>query len=358
MSRARVRRPAVATALVATVLTAAAMAGAGAVAGCSPGGEEGLRVGLAYDIGGRGDRAFNDAAAAGLDRVRRELAGSLGDVRELTARVRESEKDKYDRLKLLCEAGFGVVIAVGYEYAGVDAADGPLARAARECPETRFAIVDDARVSAPNVVSLVFAEEQGSFLVGVVAGRRTRTGRVGFVGGCENALIRKFAAGFRAGVAAVRPSAPVDVRYLHGDKLPCPGFTAAAQAREVAGQLYDGGADIVYHAAGGSGLGVFEAARDRGRLAIGVDTDQYATVGEELRRVVLTSMVKRVDTAVFTVVSEVVHGRFAPGQRRFDLSVGGVGYATSGGRINDLVPELEAYKKKIIDGSVIVPTNP
>ncbi|HET8683850.1 MAG TPA: BMP family ABC transporter substrate-binding protein, partial [Micromonosporaceae bacterium] len=190
---ARVRRPAVATALAATAL-AAVLAGTGAVAGCSPGGDEGLRVGLAYDIGGRGDRAFNDAAAAGLDRVRRELAGSLGDVRELTARARESEKDKYDRLKLLCEAGFGVVIAVGYEYAGVDAVDGPLARAAGECPETRFAIVDDARVSAPNVVSLVFAEEQGSFLVGVVAGRRTRTGRVGFVGGCENALIRKFAA--------------------------------------------------------------------------------------------------------------------------------------------------------------------
>lgn len=348
-----IRRAAAAAALAVATLVATGLAG-----GCSSGGDEGLRVGLAYDIGGRGDRAFNDAAAAGLDRVRAELAGSLGDVRELTARTRESEEDKYDRLKLLCEAGFGVVIAVGYEYAGVDAADGPLARAAGECPDTRFAIVDDARVSAPNVVSLVFAEEQGSFLVGVVAGRRTRTGRVGFVGGCENALIRKFAAGFRAGVAAVRPSAPVDVRYLHGDKLPCPGFTAPGQAREVAGKLYDGGADIVYHAAGGSGLGVFEAARDRGTLAIGVDTDQYQAVDEDLRPVILTSMVKRVDTAVFTVVSEVVQGRFAPGQRRFDLAVGGVGYATSGGRIDALVPELQAYRRKIIDGVVIVPTNP
>jgi len=114
---------------------------------------------------------------------------------------------------------------------------------------------------------------------------------------------------------------------------------------------------VIYHAAGAAGLGVFEAARDRTAMAIGVDSDQYLTVGPDVRGVIITSMVKRVDTAVFDFVAGVTQGRFSSGIRRFDLASGGVGYATSGGRIDDLVPELETYRKKIIDGSLIVPTN-
>jgi basic membrane protein A len=326
-------------------------------AGCDlgGGGGTGLRVGLAYDIGGRGDKSFNDAAAAGMARVRAELRGAVSEVRELAARENESDEDKYDRLKLLCDAGFGAVIAVGYAYAGTNPEDGPLARAAKECPDTRFAIVDAAGVPGSNVAGLVFAEEQGSFLVGVVAARRTRTGRVGFIGGCENSLIGKFAAGYRAGVSAAAPGTALDVRYLAGDESPCPGFTARDEARDLAGAIYDGGADVVYHAAGASGIGLFEAARDRNAMAIGVDSDQYLTVGPDLRSVIITSMVKRVDTAVFGFVADVAQGRFVPGPRRFDLAGGGVGYATSGGRIDDLVPELEAYRQKIIEGTVTVP---
>ena len=327
-------------------------------AGCGVRGEgdDGLRVGLAYDIGGRGDKSFNDAAAAGMERVRAELRGAVSEVRELAAREDETEKDKYERLKLLCDAGFDVVIAVGYVYAGAHPDDGPVARAAKECPETRFAIVDDAGVPGPNVAGLVFAEEQGSFLVGVVAARRSRTGRVGFIGGCENSLIGKFAAGYQAGVRAAAPETVVDVKYLAGDESPCPGFTAREEARDLAGATYDAGADVVYHAAGASGIGVFEAARDRGAMAIGVDSDQYLTVGPDLRGVIITSMVKRVDTAVYGFVADVAQGRAPAGIRRYDLASGGVGYATSGGRIDDLVAELEAYRTKIIEGSVTVPT--
>jgi basic membrane protein A len=350
--------------LYAGALAAIAVVSAYAVAACAGGG---LRVGLAYDIGGRGDKSFNDAAAVGLDRVRSELAGKVGQVRELSARNHESEQDKYERLKLLCGADFDVVIAVGYEYAGADAANGPLLRAAKECPDTLFAIVDDARVSAPNVADLVFADEQGSFLVGAAAALKTATGRVGFIGGCPNAVIRRFEAGFRAGVAAGRAGqaagaggeVAVSVRYLAGDERPCPGFTDPGGAEQAATDLYTVGADIVFHAAGASGEGLFRAAAaGPERWAIGVDSDQYVTVGPPLRDVILTSMVKRVDVAVFDLVKGVTDGSFTPGAHRFDLAGGGVGYATSGGRIDDIVPRLQELRQEIINGSRSVPVVP
>ncbi|HET6212009.1 MAG TPA: BMP family ABC transporter substrate-binding protein [Micromonosporaceae bacterium] len=330
-----------------------------AAAGACTNNGAGLRVGLAYDVGGRGDKAFNDAAAAGLDRVRAELAGQVGPVRELAAREHETEKDKYDRLKLLCNAGFGVVIAVGYEYAGAEPATGPLARAAKECPNTRFAIVDDARVVADNVAGLVFADEQGAFLVGAAAALKSASKHVGFVGACRTAVIARFEAGFRAGAVAARPGTTVTSSYLAPDQLPCPGFADPDGARAAADELYAHGADVVFHATGGSGTGVFQsAAAAPKRWAIGVDTDQYVTVGAPLNAVILTSMVKRVDTAVFDFVRDAADGRFTAGERRFDLAAGGVGYATSGGHVDDIVPELSGYQKQIVDGAIVVPAVP
>lgn len=345
-----------ATRLVYAGALAVAVLAAAAVVACS--GSDGLKVALAYDVGGRGDKSFNDAAAAGLDRVRAELGGRVGQARELAARENESENDKYDRLKLLCGAGFDVVVAVGYEYAGADPEAGPLARAAKECGQTRFAIVDDARVRAPNVASLVFADEQGSFLVGAAAGLKSRTGRVGFVGGCDNVVIGRFEAGYRAGVREVRPGATVTATYLSPDRLPCPGFSDPDAGKRAADNLYGGGTDVVFQAAGGSGLGVFQAANESpgSRMAIGVDSDQYQTVPPPLRDTILTSMVKHVDTAVFDVVRSVVDNRFSAGEHRYDLASGGVGYATSGGRVDDISAQLEGYKEKIISGSVVVPT--
>jgi hypothetical protein len=160
-----------------------------------------LKVGLAFDIGGRGDKSFNDAAAAGLDRAKSELNVEVKDLERRPTRARTTSSSG---LKLLCTGGFNPVIAVGFVYAGADPKTGPLAKAANDCPDTKFAIIDDQSVTLPNVAGLVFAEEQGSFLVGVAAALKAKSGTVGFVGGCDVPLIHKFEAGFKAGAAAAQ----------------------------------------------------------------------------------------------------------------------------------------------------------
>jgi basic membrane protein A len=323
--------------------------------GASAPAKKAVKVGLAYDIGGRGDKSFNDAAAAGLERVKTDLNV---DVKELAAAVNETESDKLARLTLLCQGGYNPVIAVGFVYAGADAANGPLAKAAKTCPQTKFAIIDDASVQADNVANLTFAEEQGSFLVGVAAALKSKTGTVGFVGGCDVPLIKKFEAGYVAGAKAAKPDAKVSVNYLSTPADKCSGFNDAAKGETSAGGLYDGGADVVYQAAGGSGAGVFKAAKAKGKLAIGVDSDQYNTAGPEVKDVIITSMLKRVDTAVFNFVKDTGNGNFTKGQTVFDLKADGVGYSTSGGKIDDIKAQLEDYKSKIIAGTIKVPTTP
>ena len=338
----------VALALALTGLTA------GSLAACASGG---LKVGLAYAAGGPGDHGFNDSAFSGLNKARTELSGSISTVKALTARPDESEATEYDRLTLLCEAGYNPVIAVGFSYAGRNPATGPLARAAKQCPNTEFAIVDDDTVQARNVANLVFADEQGSFLMGVVAANKTATGSVGFVGACPEPVITRFLAGYQAGARAVRPGVHVDVAYLSNQAGTC-DFTDVDKARSAAVRLYSGGTDIVFQVAGGAGVGVFEAAHDSGHLAIGVDADQYQTVDQKLRPVIVTSMVKHVDVAVFDFIKSVVQGRFTRGVHRYDLAGGGIGYATSGGQITDLIPTLDTYRQEIISGAITVPTTP
>ncbi|MDT4987866.1 MAG: basic rane protein [Micromonosporaceae bacterium] len=313
-----------------------------------------VKVGLAYDIGGTGDKSFNDAAAAGLEKAKKELSIST---RELEASKDETDNDKYSRLKLLCDSGYNPVIAVGFVYAG-DPTTGPLAKAATECPNTKFAIVDDATVSKPNVANLVFAEEQGSYLVGAAAALKSKTGHIGFVGGCLVDLIKKFQAGYEAGARAVKADIVIDVKYLSTVADKCSGFNDPAKGQVSAEGAYDAGADIVYQAAGGSGSGVFKAAKDKGKLAIGVDSDQYKTVSPDLRDVILTSMLKRVDTAVYQFVKDTGTGAFRAGTTTFDLKADGVGYALSGGKVDDIKSKLDDYKQQIIDGTITVPTKP
>ncbi len=314
-----------------------------------------LKVGLAYDIGGRGDKSFNDAAAAGLERAKSELDI---EVKELSAATTETETDKYERLKLLCTGDYNPVIAVGFIYAGNDPKVGPVAKAAKDCPNTKFAIVDDASATAPNVANLVFAEEQGSYLVGAAAAMKSKTGTVGFVCGCVVDLIKKFEAGYVAGAKAVNPSVQVKSNYLSTLADKCSGFNDPAKGQTAADGLYDQGADIVYQVAGGSGTGVFRAAKAKGKLAIGVDSDQYNTVEAGLRDVIITSMLKRVDVAVFEFVKSVGEDKFTAGRLVFDLKREGVGYSTSGGKIDDIKSTLEDYRKQIIDGKITVPTKP
>lgn len=313
-----------------------------------------LMVGLAYDTGGRGDRSFNDSAYAGVEAAIAEFGGEVEEVSP-----NDDGSNRADLLAQLAEAGYNPVIAVGFAY------DDTIGEVAADYPETTFAQVDgsatlpDGTSKGENVTGLLFAEEQGSFLAGVAAALKSDANHIGFVGGVETPLIQKFEAGYAAGARTVKPDIVVDVSYISpaGDFT---GFSDPARGQIVAQGMYDAGADIVYHAAGGSGQGVFEAAAAAGKRAIGVDSDQYQTVDDPaLQAVIMTSMLKRVDNAVESFIGDHVDGSVQGGTDIVnDLSTEGVGLATSGGFIDDIADQLDDYRQQIIDGSITVPTTP
>ncbi len=267
---------------------------------------------------------------------------------EATAQPGESEDASAARLRRLVAQGNNPIIAVGSTYANA------VKSVARANPQVRFAIVDDDTVALPNVTPLVFAEEQGSFLVGAAAALKTTTCKVGFVGGVDNPVIQKFEAGYTQGVKAVAPDAQVDARYISpaGDTT---GFDDATRGAEIATREYDGGADIAFAAAGESNQGVFAAAQTANKKAIGVDSDQYNSPQlAPLNQVIMTSMIKRVDVAVYDYINAVSKNDLATLPQRFDLEVDGVGYSESGGQIDDVTSQLDAYKAAIISGQVRV----
>lgn len=304
-------------------------------------------VGIVFDITGRGDKSFNDAAAAGLDQAKAEFGLT---VEESTP---TGDGDRAQRVDGLAQKD-GLVVTVGFLFGDA------LKISAPNYPDTYFAIVDEV-VDQPNVASLTFAEEQGSFLVGVAAALKSQSGHIGFIGGVQTELIQKFEAGFTAGAKAVNPDIVVDVRYLT-QPPDFTGFNAPDRGREVAAGMYEAGADVVYSAAGGSGLGAFEAAKAAGApgevWAIGVDSDQYELVSEDLKPYILTSMLKKVDVAVYETAKAYAEGNFQPGQQVFDLAAEGVGYATSGGFVDDIADQIDEYAAQIIAGDIEVPTAP
>jgi basic membrane protein A and related proteins len=333
--------------------TAAAGASSATAAPAAPNADaSGLKVGVAYDIGGRGDGSFNDAAAAGLEKAIADLGVVQQNTKELAAAANESEDAAATRLRQLVSDGYNPIIAVGFKYAT------SLKTVASEAPQTQFAIVDDSSVELPNVKPLVFAEEQGSFLVGAAAALKTQTCKIGFVGGVEQPLIQKFQAGYVQGAKAVAPDIQIDVKYLSpaGDFS---GFNDAAKGQVVAGGELDGGADVIYHAAGASGQGVFQAVKAANKSAIGVDSDQYNVPAySDVKDVIITSMLKRVDVAVFDYINAVAAGDTSKLPATFDLTVDGVGYATSGGKVDDIKADLDAYKAAIISGEIKVESTP
>lgn len=323
---------------------------------------EGVVVGMAFDIGGRGDLSFNDLAAKAWDDGKAQY-GYTGDELAPTS----GGENREENLRLLAEAGSDLIIANGFAF------NQNVGRVAQEFPEVFFSITDDCALGEDfsvldleNVACVLFAEEQGSFLVGVAAGLKTTTNTIGFIGGVETPLIQKFQAGFEAGVAEVNPNATVLVQYL----TVAPnfdGFVSPELGKEAALAQYGQGADIIYHAAGLSGLGLFEAAKEVSDSTgskvwgIGVDSDQYESVGAsapDLQQFILTSMLKRVDVGVGTVIENFIEDNWQKGENRFDLSVDGVGYSTTGGFIDDIEDTLEDYKQQIIDGDIVVPTTP
>ncbi|MFT7869608.1 MULTISPECIES: BMP family lipoprotein [Amycolatopsis] len=309
-----------------------------------------LKIGLAFDVGGRGDASFNDAAAAGTDKAKSELG--VTTVNESTASASEAESAKQQRLDQMASQGLNPIVAVGFAYA-----DSVKAVAAKY-PNTKFAIVDDDSIQLPNVTPLVFAEEQGSFLAGVAAAYKSKNCHVGFVGGVNTPLIQKFEAGFLQGAKTVSSKIKIEDEYLTpaGDFS---GFQDPPKGNAKAAAEIAKGADVIYHAAGASGKGVFDAAKAGNALAIGVDSDQYNQKTVEADKdVIITSMLKRVDVAVFDYIQAVAKGDLTTLPKRFDLKVDGVGYATSGGKVDDIKDVLDGYKAQIISGAITVSDKP
>ncbi len=309
-----------------------------------------IKVGMAFDVGGRGDQSFNDSAAAGLDKAAKEFGIPT---KEVSASNGEADSLKQERLQQLVDAGYTNIVAVGFAYANAVGA------AAKANPTAKFSIVDDASPAstAPNVMNIVFAEQEGSYLVGAAAALKSKSGHIGFVGGVETELIKKFEAGYVAGAKATKADIKIDRKYL--TQAPdFSGFSSVDKGKAAAEGMYQSGADIVYHAAGGSGAGVFTAAKAAGKLAIGVDSDQALTASPDVRDVILTSMVKKVDVGVYTFIKSVVGNSFKAGATTFDLKSGGVDYATTGGKVDDIKAQLDALKAKIISGEIKVPSTP
>lgn len=304
----------------------------------------GKKIGLAFDVGGKDDKSFNQSAYEGLLAAEKNMGVEI-----TTLEAASDGSNREANLRQLAEDGNGLVIAVGFLFAE------DLATVAKDYPDTSFAIVD-ASVEAPNVANLLFAAEQGSYLVGAIAAQSTQTNDVGFIGGQDGALIHTFEAGFTAGVEKVNPDAKVEVKYLGPDGSG-DGFQDVPGGQTTASGLYDAGVDVIYHAAGGSGAGVFKAATEADRLAIGVDSNQYFQVDEAEQKCMLSSMLKRVDVGVYDTVSQFVSGDFKAGDQTFDLSNGGIDYSVAGGQIKDPA-QIDDLKQQIIDGDIKVPTEP
>jgi basic membrane protein A len=305
-----------------------------------------LKVGMAYDIGGRGDKSFNDSAAAGLDKAVSELGVTS---KELSAVPNETDAQKAARLTLLAQGGYDPIIAVGFAYAPA------LKTVAAKFPNIHFAIVDDSSVTAPNVASLIFAANQASYLVGVVAAQASKKASVGYIGGVKVPLLESFQKGFDAGVTATNSAVKITDKYL---TLPpdFSGFNAPDKGKATAAGMFDAGADVVYAAAGGSGSGVFTAAKaSSGSWAIGVDSDQYLSADAAVKDVILTSALKNVNVAVFDVIQAGTKGSFLTGVQTYDLKNGGVGYSKSNAAVQPYEAKADAAAQAIIAGTIVVP---
>ena len=319
-------------------------AGAGGAAGAG----HGPKVGLVFDVGGRGDQSFNDSAYRGLQRAQKELGADISNL------IEPSEgSDRESALRGLAAKNLDVIFGIGFIFTD------DVNRVAADFPKQRFACVDYALKEGtpvpPNVLALKFREEEGSFLVGALAAMLSKTHKLGFVGGMDIALIHKFAAGFQAGAKYADPSVQVAVKYagVTGD-----AFKNPTKGKELALGMYADGVDIIFHASGSTGLGVFEAAREQKKLAIGVDSDQWKP---ELDGVVLTSMVKNVDESVFQTVESVQKGTFKGGVQELGLKENGVGYVYDAHNQKLIPPDvhakIEAIRAKIVSGEIKVPNS-
>lgn len=327
--------------------TAPATAGSSDKAGGEPAAAPGAaKVGLVFDVGGLGDKSFNDAANRGLEKAKKELGVSTNYIEPGDGSDRESA------LRQRAAAGDDIVIGVGFIFSD------DITKLAGDFPKTKFACIDynlpQGLAKAPdNLVGLSFREHEGSFLVGAIAGRVSKSKKVGFVGGMKIPLIRKFEAGFVFGVKQTCPDCEVLSSYAGTEPK---AFADPTKGKELALAQYARGVDIIFHASGKTGDGVFDAAKEQKKFAIGVDSDQFHAAP----CCVLTSMVKKVDVAVFDAIKQTKEGKFTSGVHEFGLAEDGVGFVYDDNNKafipQEVVDEVNGLAKKVVDGSIKVPT--
>jgi basic membrane protein A len=305
-----------------------------------------IHVGIVFDIGGKDDRSFNAAAWQGVKRAEKDFPIVLRDVEPGNPTSIEPA------MRAFAERGYNLVIGVGFAQSPI------MERVAKDYPNVNFAIIDGVIPELKNVASLVFMEHQGSYLVGIIAARTSKTNTLGFIGGMDIPLIHRFEVGYEEGARSVNPNIQVIQNYV--------GVTDGAwnnpgKGKELALAQIGKGADVIFTAAGNSGLGAFDAVEQYGkqdgraqRFVIGVDSNQNGVKPG----FVLTSMVKRVDNVVYQLIQELVAGRFTGGFHVFGLKEDGVGYAMDQFNQNlvspDTIKEVEAAKQKIINGEIKV----
>jgi basic membrane protein A len=309
-----------------------------------------LRVGIVFDIGGKDDKSFNAAAWEGVKRAKDELGIFLRDVEPGDPTSIEPS------MRAFAERGYDLIVGVGFAQAPI------MNDVARDYPNLRFAIIDGV-IDLPNVASLIFKEHEGSFLVGMIAARTSKTGKIGFVGGMDIPLIHKFEKGYEEGARYANPKVQVFENYV--------GVTDAAwnnpgKGKELSKAQIERGADIIFQAAGNSGLGVFDAAEEvtKYRRQNGIDPPNVFAIGVDSNQnwvkpgFILTSMIKRVDVAVFNTVKDLLEARFKGGIHEFGMDNDGIGYALDDYN-REMIPqsvldEVEQAKKDIIAGRIKV----
>ncbi|HUK61867.1 MAG TPA: BMP family ABC transporter substrate-binding protein [Dongiaceae bacterium] len=333
-------------ALVAAVLAGCGSQPSGRASNATPGTAAPFTAGLVFDVGGRGDKSFNDAAARGLEMAKTQLG-----IPYTTVETGEGS-DREAALRQLAATDAALVFGVGFLFTD------DIHKLALEFPNKKFACIDytvtPGDTLPPNLTALKFREEEGSYLVGALAALTSKTGKVGFVGGMQIPLIKKFEAGYLAGVHAVRPKTEVLIKYAGSTGE---AFKDPAKGTELALAEYNAGADVIYHASGATGRGVFQAAIQTNHLAIGVDSDQY----DEAPGHVLTSMVKGVDVAVFDTIRDLKDGKWKGGVQTFGLAEKGVGWVYDD-RNRALIPApvkatVDSLEREIVAGHITVPNH-
>src|SRR6056297_936050 len=323
----------------------------GLLAGCGAAEEESFSVGLITDVGGIDDKSFNQSTWEGIQRFEEDYDG-------VTTKYLQSDSDAdyTPNLSTFSDEGLNLIVAPGFLF------EEAMAEVSENFPEQNYLIIDTVVGERDNVASAVFAEHQGSFLVGVAAALKAEAegqDTVGFIGGMDFDLIQKFEAGFEAGVYAVNPDMNVLIEYA-GD------FADTQIGQTLAAKMYDQGAYIIYHAAGGTGNGLIKEAKDRRTngddvWAIGVDRDQYEDgIYEGDQSAILTSMMKRVDVAAYDVAERTMNDDFPGGEVLvYDLANNGVGLPDENPNLSDdIVSSVAEYKTMVVDGEIEVPELP